>query len=232
MATYSKRDMENTLEENRKSGEPLYKQNFINYLDVLTDDENRPCIDFIAEKILKDKDSYLNIKEIVRESSYDSSHNGVTDNDKSPHHAEVLIAKRLFNKEFSKTVGKIIDYEVPLKDTNEDKGVGKIDLLAFNKETSTLSIIELKKEDSSETLLRCILEIESYSRYVSEDKLKNDFNCSSSSLVKAILIFDKSEPMKPFNDRDKYKYIFKLLDELDIKVYKIDSDESSISKVY
>ena len=75
-------------------------------------------------------------------------------------------------------LGSIKYNQVPLKNTEEDKGVGDIDLLSFNEEAKILYLIELKYEGNPETLLRAALEIYTYYKRVDINKLKNDFTQS------------------------------------------------------
>ena len=76
--------------------------------------------------------------------------------------------------------GKILDYQVPLKNTNADKDLGKIDLISAGDGTKLGSkkvyFLELKKDDSKETLLRCILESFTYSKIIDKEKLCKDFS--------------------------------------------------------
>ena len=53
---------------------------------------------------------------ITREKLYKvDTYDGDTSKNKSKEDAEKIIAKALYNKSFSDTIGKIIDYEIPLK---------------------------------------------------------------------------------------------------------------------
>ena len=99
---------------------------------------------------------------ISRESSYKvDSHNGII-KDENSNREEEKITMELFDYSQNKGVtfdiiGKIIDYQTPLKNVQKDD-VGKIDLLAYNEKEKTLKILELKKPDNKETMLRCVLE--------------------------------------------------------------------------
>ena len=72
-------------------------------------------------------------------------------------------------------LGLIKDFQIPLKDTRTDKGLGKIDLISFNEETKTLYLIELKYEGNRETLLKASLESFTYYKIVDKIKLINDY---------------------------------------------------------
>ena len=98
---------------------------------------------------------------ISRESSYKvKTHDGKI-KDENSNREEEKIAMKLFDASQDKgrifdKIGKIIDYQTPLKNVQKDD-VGKIDLLAYNEKEKTLKILELKKPDSKETMLRCVL---------------------------------------------------------------------------
>lgn len=85
-------------------------------------------------------------------------------------------------------IGKIIDYQTPLKDIQTDKA-GKIDLLAYNENEKTLRILELKKLDSKETMLRCVLEAYTYLKIVDKAKLLKDFGLPKNTKLKLVHLY-------------------------------------------
>lgn len=116
------------------------------------------------------------------------SHDG-KNKDNDSNREEEKIAMKLFDlsqnqgKVFD-IIGKIIDYQTPLKDIQTDKA-GKIDLLAYNEEEKTLRILELKRPDSNETMLRCVLEAYTYLKVVDKAKLLKDFGLPEDTEIKA-----------------------------------------------
>ena len=95
--------------------------------------------------------------------------------------------KKMYNK-----LGEILDYQVPLKDKKNTKA-GKIDLISYNENENKLYLIELKNDFSKESLLRCALEIITYSKQIDIERLKKDFSLSNKTKVgKAILIFKRN----------------------------------------
>lgn len=68
---------------------------------------------------------------------------------------------KIFNQGSLNILGKVLDYQTPLKDKQDDKAV-KIDIVSYNKDIKTVYLLELKIEDSKETMLRCVLEIYTY----------------------------------------------------------------------
>lgn len=149
----------------------FYNQDFINYVGV-TSDTNEPYTEVISEFLLNHLELFDQIKMISRENSYQrQNHNGTTKNPSS-NRIEERIALSMFEKSYTH-IGEILDYQIPLKNKQSDKNVGKIDLLAFDEQV--LRLLELKVPESKETLLRCVLEANTYLRIVDKKKLINDF---------------------------------------------------------
>ena len=114
-------------------------------------------------------------------------------------------------------IGKIIDYQIPLKSKRTD-AAGKIDLIAFDEKE--LRVLELKKQSSNETMLRCVLEGYTYMRTADIKKLLDDFSLPQGIKVSTSpFVFRNSIQWKEWNeDRPMLK---KLMSELNIKPYFI-----------
>lgn len=95
--------------------------------------------------------------------------------------------------------------------------VGKIDLLAYNEKEKTLRILELKKSDSKETMLRCVLEAYTYLKIVDKTKLLKDFNLPKDTIVKTcpFVFFDGVQYKEIQEDR---KYLKELMKNLDVEL--------------
>ena len=119
-------------------------------------------------------------------------------------------------------IGEVFDYQTPLKDTNEDKGVGKIDLVSdYYDQDRKIYLLELKREDSTESLLRCALEIFTYSKQIDGAKFLSDFNKpADAQIVPAILIFDGDAQHQEYK-LEKSTTTNKLIKELGILVFTI-----------
>ena len=181
---YSKKEI---LEEIQDMGN-FYKRKVVNYRGT-TSDSKEYYTEVVAEWILKNIYLFDYIKPITREKSYKAdSHDGKIKNEDSGREEE-MIAMKLFElsqnqgKVFD-IIGKIIDYQTPLKNVQTDD-VGKIDLLAYNENKKTLRILELKRPDSKETMLRCVLEAYTYLKVVDKDKLLKDFGLPENTKIKA-----------------------------------------------
>ena len=176
---YTKQDILNRCEEEMQNPSTFYKSPVINYRGRTTDTDelyNEIVAEFVCEHINEFIDG---IKKITREEGYKTeSHTG--QHIPSDDRMEEKIAVEIFNQgkiEDLDFVGKMLDYQTPLKNqiNEENKGVGKIDLLSYNEKNNTLYILELKKPDSKETMLRCVLEGYTYMKTANTEKLTKSF---------------------------------------------------------
>ena len=209
---YSKNEI---LEEIQDMGN-FYKRKVVNYRGT-TSDSKEYYTEVVAEWILKNIYLFDYIKPITREKSYKvDSHDG-KNKDNDSNREEEKIAMKLFDlsqnqgKVFD-VIGKIIDYQTPLKDIQTDKA-GKIDLLAYNENEKTLRILELKRPDSKETMLRCVLEAYTYLKVVDKTKLLKDFGLPENTEIKACpFVFYGGEQHKEMKeDRKNLKDLIKKL---------------------
>ena len=209
---YSKNEI---LEEIQDMGN-FYKRKVVNYRGT-TSDSKEYYTEVVAEWILKNIYLFDYIKPITREKSYKvDSHDG-KNKDNDSNREEEKIAMKLFvlsqnqGKVFD-IIGKIIDYQTPLKDIQTDKA-GKIDLLAYNENEKTLRILELKRPDSKETMLRCVLEAYTYLKVVDKTKLLKDFGLPENTEIKACpFVFYGGEQHKEMKeDRKNLKDLIKKL---------------------
>ena len=189
MSTYSKDEIIKKLEVAKSEMWKFYSQDFVNYRGKTSDKEGYYYTEIIAKWLLDNIELFNDIKMISRKNSYKvDSHDGKIKNEKSGREEEI-IAMKLFD--FSQNqgkvfdiIGKIIDYQTPLKNVQTDDA-GKIDLLAYNENEKTLRILELKKPDSKETMLRCVLEAYTYLKIVDKAKLLKDFGLPENTEIKA-----------------------------------------------
>ena len=185
---YSKEEIIKKLEESKSEMGQFYSENFLNYISETSDKEG-DYTEIIAGWLLDNIELFDDIEMISRKSNYKvKTHDGKIKNEKS-NREEEIIAMKLFElsqnqgKVFD-IIGKIIDYQTPLKNIRVDKA-GKIDLLAYNEEEKILRILELKKPDSEETMLRCVLEAYTYLKVVDKAKLLKDFGLPKNTKIKA-----------------------------------------------
>lgn len=181
-----------------KNPSELYKQNFITSCDTVKDENKSERTEVIAECICGRIADLENIQGISREKYKMTSHLGELT---KTNQEEKNLAKKLFNQCKSPDgihrtpydfIGAIIDYETPLKNSNSDKGVGKIDLLSVSDDAKCVYLLELKKNDSHESLLRCVLEAYTYSKQVDGVKLKRSFDIPENYEIKPTPLVSKN----------------------------------------
>ena len=214
---YKKDEIINKL-ENLKDISTLYKEDFINYRGDTIDTKEK-YTEVIAEWLLNNIDLLYKIKKITRLSSYKvDTHDGKYT--PRPNPSEEIIAMDIFNQGSLNILGKILDYQTPLKNEQKDKA-GKIDIVSYNKDIKTVYLLELKKEDNEETMLRCVLEIFTYSKTLDKDKFLEDFNLSKDTKIKASpLVFFNGSQYKEMVDGNN-KFLKQLMDKLDIEPFYI-----------
>ena len=203
----------------------FYQQGFVNYTGISTDTK-REYTEIVSEYVLQHLNGFLTaIPMISRKSSYDLVHNGIYREGSG--RDEEIIAVKMFNRSEEDGysydhIGKIIDYQIPLKSVRTD-AAGKIDLLAFD--GKELHVLELKKASSKETMLRCVLEGYTYLCTADKKKLLDDFGLPQDIKVSTSpFVFKGSAQWKEWSDdRPMLK---KLMKDLDIKPYFIyETDE-------
>ena len=234
MSTYSKNEIIKKLEVAKSEMWKFYSQDFVNYRGKTSDKERDYYTEIIAEWLLDNIELFNDIKMISRENSYKvDSHDG-KNKDKDSNREEEKIAMKLFDlsqnqgKVFE-IIGKIIDYQTPLKDIQTDKA-GKIDLLAYNESKKTLRILELKKPDSEETMLRCVLEAYTYLKVVDKDKLLKDFGLQKNTKIKAcpFVFYGKEQYKEMQQDR---KHLKDLIKKLGIEVIYLKEENGEYSVI-
>ncbi|WP_336161830.1 hypothetical protein [Fusobacterium polymorphum] len=234
MSTYSKDEIIKKLEVAKSEMWKFYSQDFVNYRGKTSDKESY-YTEVIAKWLIDNIELFNDIKMISRENSYKvDSHDGKIKNEKSGREEE-KIAMKLFDFSQNKgkvfdIIGKIIDYQTPLKNVQTDD-VGKIDLLAYNENEKTLRILELKKPDSKETMLRCVLEAYTYLKIVDKIKLLEDFGLPEDTTIEACpFVFFGGEQHKEM--QEDRKYLKDLIEKLAIEVIylKEEKGEYSIKK--
>lgn len=199
-----------------KDKKTFYKQSFINYSGK-TEDSNEYFTEVIAEFLCSCIDEFANgIETITRKETYKTeSHDGLI-KDIDSCREEEIIAMKMYDKTYD-FVGKMIDYQTPLKSKRSDEA-GKIDLLAYD--GTTLRILELKKPDSDETMLRCVLEGYTYWKTVDKTKLLADFNLPADTAIKACpFVFKDGEQHNEM--KEVRPHLKQLMDLLDSKSYYI-----------
>ena len=206
---YSRQKTIEKIEDAKDNMQTFYKSDFINYRGK-TSDTDEYYTEIVCEWLLKNLDLLNEIPTITREKSYlTKTHDGVIRNLKS-NRDEEIIAMRMFNQSEIKGLGKILDYQTPLKNKSSDKA-GKIDLLSYDGDV--LRILELKKPDSDETMLRCIIEGYTYLKTVDNKKLLQDFKLPQDTKIEAnpFVFVGSIAYDEMFEDRPNLKNLIQVL---------------------
>ena len=112
--------------------------------------------------------------------------------------------------------GRVFDYQVPLKRTQKDKGVGKIDLVSISKDGKQVFLLELKRPKSDDSMLHCVLEAYTYFKQLDFVKFKEDYSdiCApDAAIVPAPLVFWGGWQHKEYLD-NQHPYLHKLMKKL------------------
>ena len=227
---YSKNDILRKCQAAFGDIKTFYTQPFINY-NGKTNDTNEYYTEIVAEFLCKNIVEFIQgIPQITREESYKTAgHNGIFD--KGTPRKEEKIAMEMFNQSKNGSnydfIGDIIDYQTPLKNKSTDIA-GKIDLLSYD--GKTLYILELKKPDSDESMLRCVLEGFTYMQTVDKVKLLADFNLPNNTKIKASpFVFKDGEQHEEM--KETRTHLCELMELLESKPYYITYDGTKFYKV-
>jgi len=189
-----KKTKKETIDELKKelsSIDNLYKAKCVNWTGTTSDTKDF-YTEIIANELLRELKEFDKITTVTRTGNYcRENHCNIEMDICKSNRDEENFAKRITGLTLE-GLGLIKDFQIPLKDTRADKGIGKIDLISFNQETKTLYLIELKYEGNKETLLRATLESYTYYKIVDKVKLINDcFNNQKFILNK---VYNQIEP--------------------------------------
>ena len=196
---YTKTEFIAMIQTALKAPDTLYNESCFNYTGEVGGERYTE----IAARELLTKDNLnilrFGIQQINRKNYKTASHETLA---KQPRpegsdRDEEWIAKELYGKMLN-CIGKIIDFQTPLKSVRAD-AASKIDLLSYNEDTKTAYMLELKKPESPETLLRCILEAFTYSMIINPPNLGRSFGLSNVDLRPAILVFEDCQAYKDFH---------------------------------
>ena len=163
----------------------FYQADVVNYRGK-TSDTNEYYSEVVAKFVLDNIEEFKKGIPVIKRMKPYKSVERKGEFQRGSNRIEEITAMKMFNQsclgdEYS-FIGKIIDYQTPLKSKRGDVA-GKIDLLAYNGDV--LRILELKKSDSVETMLRCVLEGYTYMKTIDRMKLLEEWGMPSDTLIKA-----------------------------------------------
>ena len=198
-------ELTNTLSDDYTQQEVVgnfYKTSILNYRGYVTS-EKKIKENLYTERIAKSilDNGLLTVWKClvpVRTNHFVPEHSKECECIISTNRKEEILAKLLYRQGDVGGLGKILDYQTPLKRKKSDS-YGKIDLLSYNEKDNLISIVELKYRPSvsDETLLRCILEAYTYYKLLELDQVKqklNDENQQANlvdSQAELVILFDE-----------------------------------------
>lgn len=127
---------------------------------------------------------------------------------------EKRFCRALFNVGLVPGLGRVLDYEVPLKAT-EDAPHGDIDLLCV--EGASLILVEAKQPSSNESILKAVLEAYTYSSLVASVRgaFLNDYGLpSETTLIPVVLTFPTATSGRQIGRIECYPRVRTLVCEL------------------
>ena len=207
----------------------IYQENLLNYKGRTTDSQ-KLYSEVIAKELVENYHQLMQLGKDVsirRTKSFNVCHNGIPNVDarierfKNLKFSEKLLAIALFNSNKDYCFGKIIDYQVPLKEKQSDK-FGEIDLVA--QKDRSLKLIELKiNGGNQETLLRALLEVYTYYKLINNslDKFVDDFQLGNGKKLyfqPAILTDEISPSGVTLKKIDDYPYIKRLVSNINKEI--------------
>jgi len=169
----------------------LYKKNEVKRTGKV---ENINYAEIYAKYLLKN-DYYLKLFQIqhYNRNNY-RVHGRVESNTKKPKYKrfEDLFARKLYkNRVGLSNLGQPFYYQVPLKENQQSKGGGKIDLVSFFGK-KVIYLIELKYGENKESLLRAVLEVHTYYQRLNLKNFINSFpaikGVKPNNIKKAVLL--------------------------------------------
>lgn len=174
-------------------------------------------------------DSRNNSDKRVYAVNHEDTQTGDKDNNEKHICKRIFKAAKQDENQYKSTIGQIIDYETPIRNTSKDKGYKGIDMLSYHKESDTLFFLEAKRQDSDEPLLRAVLEVFTYWKVVDHEKLLYDFKNKMPELSidpfetkvkKAVLLFEDSPIYNEYVNNESPNTI-KLMKKLGVGFYGI-----------
>lgn len=228
---YTRQEILSKCQERFSDIKTFYQAGINNYRGK-TSDTKEYYTEVIAEFICDNIEIFCNsIPSITRKSSYKTaSHYGKYS--PTSNRAEEIVAIKMFNQSnkdgyIFDFIGEIIDYQIPLKSERKDIA-GKADLLSYD--GRILRILELKKPDSVETMLRCVLEGYTYKKTFDHSKLLLDFNLPKDTRIKSSpFVFRNGIQYKEMQQNRKWlKQLMGLLDS--VPFYIVDNNGRYIVK--
>jgi hypothetical protein len=115
-------------------------------------------------------------------------------------------------------IGRVIDYQTFLTESHSDKNAAKIDVISET--DNEVWLLELKKYDSDETLLRCVIEAYTNYKLIDKSKLRQDFQLDDKKTIRVgVIVFRDQEQHENYKKADTN--VSKLMEALNVHLFVI-----------
>lgn len=242
--TYPMPDIRRTIDDvdreiNNKliaSPEIIYTSDMVKGKSSMLDKNGNQVVvtDYIAKKLIETEilDKIEAIQMPEDKTYLIDSHDGTpTTGNADSKRVEERIAMELYNEySYSNYHLYIADYQTPICRDNsvkegDSKHIGKIDLISVDPRRKEIYLMELKRPDNTESLLRCVTEIYTYFKQVDKVRLSKEirkkFNCRVNNIYKvlpAVLVFEGSEQHLQLRSK-LFRNVQKLMLKLGVKFF-------------
>jgi len=232
------RQVINEVNHNLNDMDNFYKANCVNWKGKILN-SNELYTEKISEILFNNINKFNTIKNVTRKGSYYVQKHRFIKIDSRSNRMEEFFAKRLVGLQLN-GIGKIIDYQIPLKSTRNNIGVGTIDLISLNIEKKTLFLIELKYENNEDTLLRATLESYTYFKTIDKSKLIRDYfniidktingviNVNDIKVLPAVLVTPGCKAYDELMDIDNRLNFQKLAKKINMNFFIVDIKTNEI----
>ena len=199
-------------------------------LTATNDDYLKWAYDYITKnelEMVNGEWKLKNISQITRKESYYINRPLKKEGEKTNRKEEWLVID-LYENNLNMTqaaknkFGKITNYQVPLKNKKSDKGAGKLDFVGLVNDE--FYIAEIKITNSNESILKAILEIQTYYQIVNKEKLLSDFKYPKNTRIKKkVVIASGTKASKQFLENELIKDLTKKLN-IEVDIYNLEDN--------
>lgn len=181
---------------------------------------NELIAELLIEKGIDNNFLKKKLIQIEREKSYNVRNEHVKDKSS----LEKILCNGLIDCRLGR-LGKVEDFEMPLKNEQADRHVKAVDMISINDEEESIYLIEFKHSKNDETLLRAIFEIATYyAKIKNPNKIVKDYGKEDYTLKKAVLV---PWGCNAYNDlaelrNGKRPALSKLAKLLEVELYSLD----------
>lgn len=232
---YSRTELANKVSDASNNMNTFYNMPFINYQGYTRDCKQLFDCEYISEVISQNIDEWFlrdAIKAVKRKQGYfPDTHSGENRFSTSNREEEKIAMFYWKNQEVGDEIGTILDYQTPLKGKRTDS-VGKVDLISYDANDKSILFLELKKPESKETLLRCLVESFTYTKFVDKNEFSKDLkafkNIEFKRIVPCALFFKNSRPYEDYERviDGSFPFTKELLKKLGVRLYCIEELKS------